>query len=597
MNEHYDLLIKHVNIVDGTGKPMFTGDIGIKGEKIAEIGDCRGNGTVTLDGRGLTACPGFFDSHSHADLSILNYPDADNLIMQGITTFIGGHCGISLAPLKELSYFRDLKKTWGLDFEPDWRSFGEWLVAVEQKGISPNYIPLVGHNAIRGAVLGDRYKRGADKAEIAEMEKHVREAMEQGVFGMSLGLDANSPGHFAGRDELVPLLKIVNEYGGVFSPHTRHHQNQWPSDSENENAYGLYQGPKGELFTGRYHGLLEAVELAQLADNIRLLIAHLTPAYSIPQPHPEALDDALASATLAEVIDAANDKGIETYFNVIPSEYSIGSQVPIAASFFNTNLSLPEWLSSLEKEEFIHSLKEKRFAEKVRKFVFSGKFKFGMINPVTDPYWFDCYRVLGCKEPGMTGKTIGEIIRSRSQGDIAKMVYRDSIDLVFELLKDDMDATWALIKDKRESGVLSVFLRHPRAIPMTDVHALPAHPVNSRGIFGYGISPAAYAMFPNFLAEFVKNKKTLSLEEAVKKITSQPARNVFRITDRGVLKAGQFADIVIMDFESVQEQSSFLDPGKQPEGIHYVTVNGSIVYDHGKHTSVKAGKVLMKKQE
>ena len=592
MKKQFDLLIRNINIIDGTGKSGFTGSIGIKGEKITSVGNITGEAEKILDGQGLTVCPGFIDSHSHADLSIMNNPLAENLIMQGITTFVGGHCGISLAPLKGMSYFKNLKKTYGLDIEPVWQSFGDWMKAVAQEGISPNYIPLIGHNAIRSAVLGDQNKRKANTAEIGEMETYIQEAMEHGAFGISFGLDANSPGHFACREELIRLLKTVKQYGGLFSPHTRHHQNQWPSNSVTENAYGLYQGPKGELFTGRYHGLLEAVELAQQADNIRLLIAHLSPAYSIPQPHPTFLDEALARATLSDVIDKASAEGLEVYFNVIPCEYSIGSQVPVIASFFNRNLSLPEWLASIGKEEFIHNLKDSGFVQKVKKFVYSGKFKFGMINPVTDPYWMDCYRVLTCKNPDVVGKTIGEIVKSRARGDIVKAVYDDSLNLVFEILNGDMDATWALIRDKREYGVVSTFLKHPQAIPMSDVHALPAEPETEKGIFGYGISPAAYAMFPNFLAEFVKNRKVLPLEEAIKKMTSLPAKEVLKITDRGLLQPEQYADMVIMDIDAIQEHSSFMEPGSPPDGIQYVFVNGKMVYDHGKHTGVKSGKVL-----
>ena len=127
MNKQFDLLIRNINIIDGTGIPKFTGSIGIKGEKITGVGNITGEAEKILDGRGLIACPGFIDSHSHADMSILNNPLAENLIMQGITTFVGGHCGMSLAPLKEMSYFTDLKKTWGLDIEPAWRSFGDWF--------------------------------------------------------------------------------------------------------------------------------------------------------------------------------------------------------------------------------------------------------------------------------------------------------------------------------------------------------------------------------------------------------------------------------------------------------------------------------------
>jgi N-acyl-D-amino-acid deacylase len=592
MTDTFDLIIKNIDIVDGSGKPLFHGNIGIKGEKIAAVGDEIGGAEKTIDGEGLTACPGFIDSHSHADLTILNQPAAENLIMQGITSFVGGHCGITLAPLKNLGYFEDLKKVWGFDYDPGWRSFGEWMAEVEAKGIGPNYIPLVGHNAVRGAVLGTGYYKKADDNEIAEMDGFVREAMESGAFGISIGLDANSPGHFAERGELLRLLATVKEHSGIFSPHTRHHQNQWPSSSADENAYGLYQGPKGELFTGRYHGLLEAVELAKLAGNIKLLIAHLTPSYSIPHPHSEFLDSALATATLDEIIDGPVAEGLDVYFNIIPCEYSIGSQLPIAASFFNPNLSLPGWLKSLSKADFAGRLRDKGFADKVRDFVFSGKFKFGMINPVTDPYWMDCYQVLTCKNGDFVGKTIGEAARERSPDNIFKAVYEESMAVVFEILFADPDATWALVRDKREYGVLETFLKNPRAIPMTDVPAMAKTPTNSRGIFGYGVSPAVYNMFPNYLSDFVKEKNTLSLEEAVRRLTSLPARDVFDIKDRGLIAPGMYADIVIMDPDKLKANNDFLKPNTNPSGIEYVFVNGKTAYDQGRQTGVKPGKVL-----
>ena len=592
MSEHYDIVIRNCVVVDGTGKPPFIASIGINDKKIVSVGKVNGTAEKTIDGTGCTVCPGFIDSHSHADLSILNHPCAENLIMQGITTFVGGHCGISLAPLDDMSYFQTLKSNWGLETDPGWKTFSEWTEFVENEGIGPNYIPLVGHNALRGAVMGERYTRAADRDEIDAMNKLLEEAMASGAFGVSMGLDANSPGHFAERNELLLLLKTVKDLGGLFSPHTRHHQNQWPSESPAENAYGLYQGPKGELFTGRYHGLKEALELAEQADNIRLLIAHLTPSYSIPQPHPAFVDEALARATLSELIDTPSKEGLEVYFNVIPCEYSIGSRAPVAASFFNRNLALPEWLASMRREDFAGKLKDRAFADQVKDYIYSGTFKFGMINPVTDPYWMDCFQVLESGVAEAVGKTIGELARERASGNMTKAVFDESIEIVFELIIDDVDSTWAMVRDKREYGVLSSFLTHPKAIPMTDVHALPADPEAGRGIFGYGISPAAYAMFPNYLSEFVMEKKLLSLEEAVMKITSLPAREVFNIRDRGTVEEGMYADLVLLDLNQLEGHHSFLSPAYPPKSVQYVFINGSVAYEKGKHTGVRSGSVL-----
>jgi N-acyl-D-aspartate/D-glutamate deacylase len=200
--------------------------------------------------------------------------------------------------------------------------------------------------------------------------------------------------------------------------------------------------------------------------------------------------------------------------------------------------------------------------------------------------------VLECGIPEAVGKTIGEMARERAPGNIIQAVFDRSIDIVFELIIEDTESTWVMVRDKREYGVLSSFLAHPRAIPMTDVHALPADPEAGKGIFGYGISPAAYAMFPNYLSEFVLEKKLLSLEEAVRKITSLSAREVFNIRDRGTVEPGMYADLVLLDLDRLTGNHSFISPAQPPESIQCVFVNGSIAYEKGKHTGVRSGSVL-----
>lgn len=190
--EHYDVLIKNTKIIDGTGKPAYKGSIAIKGEKIVAVGKVKGDAATVLDGTGLITCPGFIDPHSHADTTIMNYPLAENLIMQGITTFVGGNCAMSLAPTKDMT-------------------FGDWLFKVEKEGISLNYIPLVGHNPIRTMVMGEDYRRKATQAEVKEMKKYVEEAMKSGAFGFSTFGDP-APSHFADLDEIVELAKVVTKY-------------------------------------------------------------------------------------------------------------------------------------------------------------------------------------------------------------------------------------------------------------------------------------------------------------------------------------------------------------------------------------------------
>lgn len=579
MSARYDVMVRGTTIVDGTGKPAYRGSVAVSGGRIAAVGAVEGSAALEIDGAGLTTCPGFVDAHSHADLSILQVPGAENLLMQGITTFAGGNCGISLAPLRDASYFAATLKAWNLNLRASWTLFDGFLQAVESTGLAPNYLPLAGHNAIRGAVLGTDYQRACTPKELQAMEGLLRECLEAGCFGLSAGLDAATPGHYAEPSELVALARRVQREGGLFAPHTRHHQNQWPASRVGENLYGIYRGPKGEILTGRYHGLLEALEIARLAGGVRLHIAHLTPAYLVPQPHPEYLDEALARATLETLIDGPAAQGLEVSFNVVGSPHSIGAELPVRDC-------LPAALRGLD-----WSRRSSR--RRLQRVMDSGRMKLGMIHPVTDPYWSECYRVLRCARREYEGRTLWELARAREPNHTAKAVYEEAAEVLADLLQHD--ATWALVKDKREWGTLQHFLRHPRGIPITDVHALPAHPEPGAGIFNYGISPHAYGAFPWFLQAAVSEWRILSIEEAVRKLTGFPAREVFGLRDRGVLEAGAWADLVILDFPRLKAPDDFLDPSQPPRGIEYVLVNGAVAYERGRFTGSRSGKVLRRR--
>ena len=453
-------------------------------------------------------------------------------------------------------------------------------------------MPLVGHNAVREAVLGDGYRRRASESEIDEMRDLVDEAMASGAFGLSAGLDAAWPGHFASVEEIVTLAKVARQYGGLFAPHTRHHQNQWPASHPEEFGYGIFHAPTGEAIVGRYHGLLEAIEIARKADNIPLLIAHLTPAYIVPQPHPGFLDEALARATLIDIIDKPRSEGMDVTYSVIAWSQSIASEAPLMASFLDPSLLLPEWLKTLGKAEFAEKLKTRAFREKVRGFVYSGKFKMRMIHPLTDPYWMDCIQIVRCQNADHVGRTIGEIARERAPHSVIKAVYEASIEAVFDILVEDPDTTCADFIDKREVGALPTFLQHPAGMPCTDVEAYPAAPPPMRGLYSRGISPTAYGLYPHYIRTFVKEQGILSLEGAIQKATSLPAQEVLGLADRGVLRQGAYADIVVFDLRAIREGEDFLEPAQPPEGIEHVLVNGTVVYEDRAHTGRRPGRVL-----
>jgi N-acyl-D-amino-acid deacylase len=596
MPEHYDVLIKNGLIVDGTGKPGYKGSLGIQGERIAALGELVGSADHEIDAQGKVICPGFVDPHSHADVTLLKYPRAENLVMQGITTVIAGNCGMSLAPFPaegSSDILNALKNALGGDLDPSWRSFDEWLSFVEQFKISVNYAPLVGHSMLRTATMGMQTFRCATDAEIHAMESLTEEAMRSGAFGLSAGLDGAWPGAYADIDEeIVPLAKIAQKYGGFYAPHTRFHQNQWYASSPDQHGYGIYHGPKGEIFAGRYHGLLETVEICRKANGIPANIAHFTPAYIVPIPQPAYLAEAVARATLEEIIDKAWESGLKVMFNVVAWDHHIGGWTPIIDSFYSFQLFLPQWLRQMKKADFAASLKDRDFREKIKDLVYSGTFKFNMVNPAAEPYWMDNSKVLTCTNPENIGKTIGEIARQRQPGSVKKAAYDESLEVLFDILVEDPQAGWVHFIDMRHDGVLPTFLKHHAASPCTDGFALSQDIRYEDGLFLYGVCPNYYSMFPHYIDTYTKQEPVLSLEEAIRKATSVPACEVLGLDDRGILKEGAFADVLVFDYATIGQAGDYLTPTLAPNGICQVLVNGALVYENKQHTGARPGKVL-----
>ncbi len=599
MNTKYDVIIKNTFLIDGTGEPGFHASIAIKDRKISAIGDLKGNAEKIIDGKGLVTCPGFIDPHSHADRAIIKDPVAENLLAQGITTFAGGNCGSSLAPLTEGEYECRVLEDAGVTGTSPFRTFGQFLKYVSGYTIGPNYIPLVGHNTIRRSVLGRNYARKSSNEELVSIQNMLRESFESGAFGFSMGLDGNMPGHFAGMDELVSVASIAREYGAIFTPHTRHHQNQWPASEPFECAYGIFDSPAGEIIAGRYHGLMEAIELCRMAGYPRLHIAHMTPAYIIPQPHPLYVDEILARATIEEIVEKAEKEGMDITYNVIPSENSIGGRQRIIDTFFGKTLNLPKWIRDMDAETFSAELKNAAFRERVRNLMFSGKMKIFMVHPLTDPYWADDYMVLDCSLKEYENKTIWEVAREREPNYTIKAVYEESYNVLFDILAEDPNATWTLVKDKREYGCYHVFLSHRLGLPCTDyVYPPVVKTGNGKVVQGnYGMAPSLCNMFLKYFEVMVVKKKLLSLEEAVRKVTSFPAAKIFGIKDRGILKEGAFADIVVMDFKNLEIPDDYREPEKTSPSMKYVFVNGTVAYEKGKATGKRNGMVLRRNHE
>ncbi|MCJ7490102.1 MAG: amidohydrolase family protein [Thermoplasmata archaeon] len=542
-------------------------------------------------------CPGFIDIHTHGDIGILGHPLAENFVMQGITTIVGGHCGASMAPLVEncpsdlidagdwwqevepdsekppvllpLDRYGAILKT-KLGFAVDWSKFSEFLSRVEQTGTSVNFASLVGHSTLRLAVMGDEFNRAANSREVDEMKQHISEALQAGAFGLSSSTDPG-PGEYADVKELAALSRVVADSGGLYAPHTRHTQSHWPANSSDEMGNGIFHGPMEDVWVGRYRGVLEAIEVARKS-GVSLHIAHLSNVFKIPQPHPDYLEEAAARATLDIVNDAIRE-GLDVTFDVVASSSSISAAALLREEFC-------KWVGHSEGEELATRVRSDGFRKEVKNAQEIGRLKLGMVHTKAEPYWMNCFRILKCRNREFEDKTVGQIAAARDQ---------DPIDTILDILAEDIDTIWVQFLDDRGTETAnSVFLSHPSAMPCTDAEVY--------GEFGTTDSmhrppPTAYSMFPYYIRTMVREKGMLSIEQALMKVTSIPARR-FGLLDRGVIEPGAYADIVVLDPDSIREVGDFMEPVRHPGGIEMVVVNGKLVSQRQRRTEERPGMVL-----
>lgn len=591
-----DLLIKNARVADGTGKPVFSAAVGVEGDRIACIVT---DGTLpeaktVIDAKGQLLCPGFIDIHSHADVSLPFYPHADNSIMQGITTFVGSNCGMGLAPAYNEEFVQSyMMKQLQLEgcLEVKWKSFGEWLDHVRGMDIGLNYIPLVGLNALRGSVLGNDCNRAATESEQDAICALLEEAMDAGAFGLSYSADPGTAGHHADKTEMERLFRLLEKRRAYVTAHTRHHQNQWPSD-DGRSYYGVFVGETGDVLCGRYHGLLEFMELFRKTPGVTAVYSHITNAFVLPMPHSQELEDAMIDETLRTFVDGPAAEGYRVYFNVLTHEHSLSSIQRVAGDLIKSLNYDPELKAYANEAALVHALADPAFREKLKTYIKSGKFKMGMLSPATDPYWGDCYAFFTAKDESLLGRTLTDVTRQRRPGrTTTQRVYDDCIDVLFDLLADDPGLEWALIRDKREYQGTRRLLSNPRGLPMTDAPAFPAKSDKWISPMGYGNPPLAYSSFVRYLIQQSRDDGPLTMEEAIRKITSLPAE-IMEITDRGSIAPGMKADLVLLDWEDLGYTVDFNDPSIQPDGIRYVWVNGVPALAEGQLTHALTGQVI-----
>ena len=493
----YDILIKSGKIIDGTGAPWIRGDIGITGSRITRIGTIPDQyGEEIIDAENLYVAPGFIDVHTHVDTKIDSHPEVKNYLLQGVTTVVGGNCGSSRYPLKEL------------------------FQAIESK-IAVNFASFVGHNTVREHVMGND-DRAPVSEELSLMQGIVTQEMVTGAVGFSTGL-SYIPGRYSTTEEIIELTKMIEPFHGVYATHMR-----------NQGKY-IKKAIEEAVHIGRTAGV--AVQIS----HIKLANEDVWGEYDL----------------ITEPIEKARDEGIPVFTD----------QYPYTATSSGFGSSFPGWAVAGGHEKFAERIKDTDTFQKIKEALIKSRLTSKRINPLKSIYVSQ-----NDNHPEYEGKSIAEILELLGQDETIS----NGAELIITMYAEDQPQGVFFQMDEKDVCVL---MKSDYTMVGSDggVH-----------IIGEGVPhPRAYGTFPRVFRYVRKN--VLSLPEAVRKMTSLPAL-AMGFYQRGVLREGMYADVVIFD-STIEDTASYEMPHQYPDGIHWVIVNGKIAA-HNKNIDTCAGKIL-----
>jgi N-acyl-D-amino-acid deacylase len=530
--QDFDLVITHGHIIDGTGSPWYSGDIGIREGKISTIGNLHeASRRQTIDAQGKVVAPGFLDMLGQSELSILVDPRLPSKIYQGITTEVTGE-GSSVAPLNETILQADRAEYQHYLINPDWRTFGQYFARLQRQGIGINLASYVGATQVRRMVLGDQDRQPTPE-ELETMKALVRQAMRDGAVGVSTALQY-APAPYAKTEELIALAKEASPFGGIYATHMRDEGDQI------------------------LPAIDEALRIAREAQ-IPVEIWHIKVA---GKKNWGRMPEVVAKINLARA------QGID-----------ISADTYAYTAWFNTlSAFVPPWAHDGGDGKLIERLRDPGMRARIRK---------DMMQPAGD--WDNEWQEI----PGPESVLIGVVqnakllpLEGKTLAEIATIWHKDAMDALFDLLIEDQAFTSVAVFGMSEPDV-ELALEQPWVSVDNDSSG-----TSPEGILGQEHPhPRAYGTFPRILRKYVREEKKLSLEDAIRKFSALPAQRM-RFTDRGVLKAGMWADLVIFDPATIRDLATFDHPNQLSEGMEYVLVNGVPVIDRGKMTGAKPGKVL-----
>ncbi|HSR30036.1 MAG TPA: D-aminoacylase [Anaerolineae bacterium] len=528
----HDTIIRNGTIYDGYGEPPFVGDVAVDGDTITAIGTLgKAIGRQEIDATALAVAPGFINMLSWANESLIADGRSQSDIRQGVTLEVLGE-GWSMGPLNEAMKAERTQRQGDIRYAIEWTTLGEYLEYLVRRGVSPNVASFVGSSTVRIHVLGYE-DRAPTSDELGLMQALVREAMQEGAVGLSSAL-IYAPACYAAPEELVALAQVAADYGGLYISHIR-----------NEGSR-LLEAMDELLHVSRTTGV--AAEIYHLKVSGR--------------SNWHKLDDGIAK------IQAAQAEGL----HITADMYTY------AASSTGLGATMPPWVHEGGHEAWLERLKDPAIRARVRQ---------EMIAPTED--WDSTYLSAGSAEnillvgfrsealKPLAGKTLAEVARMR-----AKTPEETAMDLVVE---DDSDVGAVYFTMSEEN------IRRQIALPWVSFGSDGSSRAPEGVFLKSNTHPRAYGNFARLLGKYVREEQVISLEEAVRRLTSLPAANL-KLRRRGVLRQGNLADIVVFDPATIQDHATFDNPQQYATGMVHVFVNGTQVLSDGEHTGAKPGRVV-----
>jgi N-acyl-D-aspartate/D-glutamate deacylase len=528
----YDLIIRNGHIIDGTGSPWYSGDIALRDGHIAAVGQlAQVAAKRTIDAHGMVVTPGFIDMLGQSELTILVNPHLPSKIFQGITTEITGE-GDSAAPLNDAIKRARRTAYEHYRIQPDWTTFRQYFARLEKQGLGINLASYVGATEVRRMVIGEE-NRPPTASELDRMKQLVREAMRDGAVGLSTSLQY-APAPYASTEELIALASESANLGGIYATHMR--------------AEG------------------DAIALA-LDEVIRIAREAHTPA-EIWHLKAAGKSNWGRMAEIVAKISKARQSGLDISANTYA----------YPAWFNDFSAFIPPWAHDGGDAKLIERLKDPAMRARIRK---------DMETPSTE--WDNEWQEV----PGPEGILVSVVqnpklvpFQGKTIAEIAKIWNKDPIDTIFDLLIEDNAFTSVAVFGMSEPDV-ALALAQPWVSICNDSQGTAPD-----GLLGREHPhPRAYGTFPRILRKYVREEGKLRLEDAIRKFSALPAQRM-RLTDRGVLKKGMWADMVIFDPAAIRDLATFENPNQLSEGMEFVLVNGVPVIEGGKQTNALPGKVL-----